>query len=287
MENQSLESTLSAIRKSNDGVLKGLVAIGSVLEKMDARLQKQDENDLAVERAKEEAERLKREEEEKVALKSTVLKELLAELKQEYDEQLLNLGGDTVAPVKEKTSWPMGSNPAGEDKEKTIFPRNDTSKKQNAIQAQDVVGDKVVDEDEKDLEDEKDVAAEYPMEEDEYKEHPYVKSLLAKVAKLEKSVNDALELRKSLPQLIEKETNTRLQKMGFREEKTMKPRRVEQSLPTEEPVKIEKAEDVTNVIRQLSKHSYRELRQMQLDAGIGVFAGLNAGAQTDWSHYGD
>ena len=244
------------LEKYMEGTSLGLAALSEVLTKMDARLTKAEVEQNAVELAK-------AEEEERTSLIKDVAS-AVAELLKATDD----LDGDKTRTAKKSGAL----NADGDDSSATVTPPSAAPDQQATIQAED---------DEKKEEDIED--AEYPMKEgapededvkpkdveeaasdeepeDEDIEDAVVQSMKKQIDALQKQISD---YEGSLSKAVSDETDTRLRKMGFKEERRL-------VAPTQSPsfgedeVKIVKASPTgDDITEQLADLSYSELRKLQ------------------------
>ena len=228
------------IRKQNEGVTLGLGALAEVLDRMNTRLSKADDDE----------EKTKREEEEEEEQKAmyNVIKEIV---KQELRET-----GET----KEKKASGLPEPPA--EKEADV-PQEKIKNKPEQSQTP-VVGMKKQDEEEEDQNDD---------EEDEDKEeYPELEAMKKENADLKTQIE---EMKKSIVAEVRKATDSRLRKMGWKEEKQLAGV-VRKELGDDNPPII-KAADVTSeedVIEQLSKLSYSALNKLRFQVEMGNTDGI-------------
>ena len=244
------------LEKYMEGTSLGLAALSEVLTKMDARLTKAEVEQNAVELAK-------AEEEERTSLIKDVAS-AVAELLKATDD----LDGDKTRTAKKSGAL----NADGDDSSATVTPPSAAPDQQATIQAED---DKDKDED---IED-----AEYPMKEgapededvkpkdveeaasdeepeDEDIEDAVVQSMKKQIDALQKQISD---YEGSLSKAVSDETDTRLRKMGFKEERRLVAPTQSTSFGEDE-VKIVKASPTGgDITEQLADLSYSELRKLQ------------------------
>ena len=244
------------LEKYMEGTSLGLAALSEVLTKMDARLTKAEVEQNAVELAK-------AEEEERTSLIKDVAS-AVAELLKATDD----LDGDKTRTAKKSGAL----NADGDDSSATVTPPSAAPDQQATIQAED---------DEKKEEDIED--AEYPMKEgdpededvkpkdveeaasdeepeDEDIEDAVVQSMKKQIDALQKQISD---YEGSLSKAVSDETDTRLRKMGFKEERRLVAPTQSTSFGEDE-VKIVKASPTgDDITEQLADLSYSELRKLQ------------------------
>ena len=244
------------LEKYMEGTSLGLAALSEVLTKMDARLTKAEVEQNAVELAK-------AEEEERTSLIKDVAS-AVAELLKATDD----LDGDKTRTAKKSGAL----NADGDDSSATVTPPSAAPDQQATIQAED-------DKDKyEDIED-----AEYPMKEgapededvkpkdveeaasdeepeDEDIEDAVVQSMKKQIDALQKQISD---YEGSLSKAVSDETDTRLRKMGFKEERRLVAPTQSTSFGEDE-VKIVKASPTgDDITEQLADLSYSELRKLQ------------------------
>ena len=240
------------LEKYMEGTSLGLAALSEVLTKMDARLTKAEVEQNAVELAK-------AEEEERTSLIKDVAS-AVAELLKATDD----LDGDKTRTAKKSGAL----NADGDDSSATVTPPSAAPDQQATIQAED---------DEKKEEDIED--AEYPMKEGDVKpkdveeaasededakeediEDAVVQSMKKQIDALQKQISD---YEGSLSKAVSDETDTRLRKMGFKEERRLVAPTQSTSFGEDE-VKIVKASPTgDDITEQLADLSYSELRKLQ------------------------
>ena len=119
-------------------------------------------------------------------------------------------------------------------------------------------------EEEEDEEEEMDKAHEDDDDEEEVDKGKYMKSKdsNSEIATLKKQI---AELQSGIDEKIQKEADTRLRKLGFREETGLKAPEVVRydTMGVEDTTPIQKSEEPTNVVEQLAKMSYTQLRTLQ------------------------
>jgi len=101
-------------------------------------------------------------------------------------------------------------------------------------------------------------------DEEEVDKGKYMKSKdsNSEIATLKKQI---AELQSGIDEKIQKEADTRLRKLGFREETGLKAPEVVRydTMGVEDTTPIQKSQEPTNVVEQLSKMSYTQLRTLQ------------------------
>ena len=119
-------------------------------------------------------------------------------------------------------------------------------------------------EEEEDEEEEMDKAHEDDDDEEEVDKGKYMKykDSNSEIATLKKQI---AELQSGIDEKIQKEADVRLRKLGFREETGLKAPEVVRydTMGVEDTTPIQKSQEPTNVVEQLSKMSYTQLRTLQ------------------------
>ena len=121
-----------------------------------------------------------------------------------------------------------------------------------------------IEEEEAEEEEEIDKADEDDDDEEEVDKGKYMKSKdsNSEIASLKKQI---AELQSGIDEKIQKEADTRLRKLGFREETGLKAPEIVRydTMGVEDTTPIQKSEEPTNVVEQLAKMSYTQLRTLQ------------------------
>lgn len=121
-----------------------------------------------------------------------------------------------------------------------------------------------IEEEEAEEEEEIDKADEDDDDEEEVDKGKYMKSKDSdsEIASLKKQI---AELQSGIDEKIQKEADTRLRKLGFREETGLKAPEIVRydTMGVEDTTPIQKSEEPTNVVEQLAKMSYTQLRTLQ------------------------
>jgi len=268
------DEILNRIEKHMEGTQLGLAALSEVLQKMDERMEAEDSANYEL--AKEEEELLEKEE-----LISDIAKAVMIEL----SDQGMDVDGTDIEnvgkpdPTSGATAEPNYIGDA-DDSSETVEPRTDISEQQASIMAEDDDDD---DDDEKekamrmkekamhgddDDDDDKEKAmmpkkekAEDDDDDDDDEEEKAMmggmKAMKKALASLQKQI-DAMDISKA----VKEESETRLRKMGFKEENGLQKPQLTNSFGAEE-TPIKKSQTVNDVVDQLTNLSYKELRKMQ------------------------
>ena len=105
---------------------------------------------------------------------------------------------------------------------------------------------------------------------DEDEEEDEEKAMLKKsIAQLQKQI-EALDISKA----VKEESETRLRKMGFKEENGLQRPQLSTNVFGADETPIKKAQTVNDVVDQLTNLSYKELRKMQEFKRQGIVEGL-------------
>ena len=282
------DEILNRIEKHMEGTQLGLAALSEVLQKMDARIENEEE--VSYEIAKEEEEQLEKED-----LVRDIAKAVLIEL----SDQGMDVDGTDIEnvgkpdPTKSATATPNYIGDA-DDSSETITPRTDISEQQASIMAEDKEEDKEETEDvdkaymkraameDKEDKDEVDKAMGFPKKEkamheggDEDKDDEEgdddddVKKLFKQMSSLQKQI-ESLDISKS----VKEESENRLRKMGFKEENGLQKPQLSNNVFGADETPIKKAQNVNDVVDQLTNLSYKELRKMQEFKRQGIVEGL-------------
>jgi hypothetical protein len=256
---------MERIEKALEGNGLALSAVAEVLHKMDARLAKADED-----------EEDKKELEEAAVEKAALVKELATEVA----NMLKADQGMDVSGGERKAKTTGGSSSNADDSESAANINTKIDQQQNTIQAMRKEGDEEEeDDDDKDIEEsyskgdkEEDEEEKYPVDEkaaddDEKEDEDEIKSMQKELDSLRKQL---ATLEGGMEKAIEKESENRLRKMGFREETGLvAPQQITHPLGTDGTTPIVKSDNPVEAVDQLTNLSYGELRrlQMQIQAG--------------------
>jgi len=270
------DEILNRIEKHMEGTSLGLAALAEVLQKMDGRMDADDA--YAIEKAEHEQAAY-----EHANLVKNIAKSVLIELSDQgmdvdgTDTKVVG-GGD---PTKGATATPnyVGNS---DDSSETVNVPTKIEDQQSSIQAED---------DEEDDEEEKAMGGKFPKMEnamhDEDEEEDEEKAYMKKADDEDEDEDESEKamLKKSIKQLqkqiasldiskaVKEESENRLRKMGFKEENGLqKPQLTNVFGADETPIK--KAQNVNDVVNQLTNLSYKELRKMQEYKRQGLVEGL-------------
>jgi len=262
------------LEKQMEGTNLALAAVAEVLQKMDIRLAKEEEDAEAEENEKEMAKA-------QSELVKSVATEVVAMLKAGEGDSYA--GSD--ASGDERKAKPTGGTPQNsDDSESAAGISSKIEDQQNTIQAADMGSDDEdedmekgahddEDKEEKGMykEDDDDDASDEPVEEkgmdddedDVEKMQKQLDSLKKQLADTEASISKA----------VQTESENRLRKMGFREETGLQAPKMTNGLGVDGSTPIQKSEAV-DTPEQLAQLSYSELRRMQHNIETGNTDGV-------------
>ena len=249
------DDVMEQIQKQLEGNTLGLTAVADVLQKMEARLEKAEESEY-------EEDLQLAEEEQYNALVKGVAQEVIAMIKADNE-----VGID----VEEKRVGGTKLSDANADDGSTTV---DNAKGTPTADAQDVIVSKMGkkplmkeddDDKEKNGRDEKD-------DDDENGSDEYV-AMKKQLEDLQKQVSSYQE---GIQKSTDSQVAARLERMGFREENGLAAPKIipDEVLGTESETFISKAEQTEDVVEQLSKLSFKELRTLQERVQSGDTEGI-------------
>ena len=263
------------LEKQMEGTNLALAAVAEVLQKMDIRLAKEEEDAEAEENEKEMAKA-------QSELVKSVATEVVAMLKAGEGDSYA--GSD--ASGDERKAKPTGGTPQNsDDSESAAGISSKIEDQQNTIQAADMGSDDEdedmekgahddEDKEEKGMykEDDDDDASDEPIEEkgmdddedDVEKMQKQLDSLKKQLADTEASISKA----------VQTESENRLRKMGFREETGLQAPKVVNGLGVDGSTPIQKSTAIEDTPAQLAELSYSELRRMQHQIETGNTDGV-------------
>jgi len=268
------DEILNRIEKHMEGTSLGLAALAEVLQKMDGRMEADDA--YAIEKA---------EQEEAAIQHANLVKNIAKSVLIELSDQGMDVDGTDVEnvgkpdPTKGATATPnyVGDS---DDSSETVTPRSSIEDQQASIMAEDN-GEEDDDEKEKAMHPMKEKAM-HGDDEDEDEEKAYMKKadddededeekamLKKSIAQLQKQI-ESLDISKA----VKEESETRLRKMGFKEENGLQRPQLSNSFGADTETPIKKAQTVNDVVDQLTNLSYKELRKMQEFKRQGMVEGL-------------
>ena len=263
------------LEKQMEGTNLALAAVAEVLQKMDIRLAKEEEDAEAEENEKEMAKA-------QSELVKSVATEVVAMLKAGEGD---SYAGTDVSGGERKAKPTGGTPQNSDDSESTAGISSKIEDQQNTIQAADMGSDDEdedmekgahddEDKEEKGMykEDDDDDASDEPVEEkgmdddedDVEKMQKQLDSLKKQLADTEASISKA----------VQTESENRLRKMGFREETGLQAPKVVNGLGVDGSTPIQKSTAIEDTPAQLAELSYSELRRMQHQIETGNTDGV-------------
>ena len=267
------------IEKQMEGTNLALAAVAEILQKMDGRFSKEEQDVAAQQQQSAQATA-------RANLVKSIASEVLSVVKGEGgdSEQGLDVDG------KERKAKGTGGTPQNaDDSESSVTPTSKIEEQQNTIQAmkkllkeyEEENGEEEEEETEKggmaykqdEMEEEvAEEAADEPIEEDEEEvidEELDMKSMQKQLRALKKELKAS---KTGMQKAVQTEAENRLRKMGFREETSLQAPKLNNSLGLEDLTPIAKAEG--DVAGQLVDMSYQELRRLQQKIDTGDTNGL-------------
>ena len=267
------------IEKQMEGTNLALAAVAEILQKMDGRFSKEEQDVAAQQQQSAQATA-------RANLVKSIASEVLSVVKGEGgdSEQGLDVDG------KERKAKGTGGTPQNaDDSESSVTPTSKIEEQQNTIQAmkkllkeyEEENGEEEEEETEKggmaykqdEMEEEvAEEASDEPVEEDEedvIDEELDMKSMQKQLRALKKELKAS---KTGMQKAVQTEAENRLRKMGFREETSLQAPKLNNSLGLEDLTPIAKAEG--DVAGQLVDMSYQELRRLQQKIDTGDTNGL-------------
>ena len=265
------DEVLDRVEKQMEGTNLALAAVAEVLQKMDYRLSKEDEDEEANEMEKAQAA-------EKADLVKAVATEVAAMLKAD--------NGMDVDGTKVRSA---GKSKAGAaDAESAVNIKSDIKDQQATIQA--MLKAAMEDDDEDEMEKADEGSAEEIVDEDEEKGGMYKEGdgededMVDEEKSMEKQLDELKKqiagYEKNMAKAVQTEAENRIRKMGFREETSLQRPQIiqkdaEVGLGVDGSTPIKKsAESAGDTVEQLMDMSYQELRNMQYRLEAGETDGL-------------
>ena len=274
------DELMTKVEKQMEGTNLALSAVAEVLQKMDARFSSDEEAEIR----KEEEQAIQS---ERMALVKDIASEVVAFLKADQ--------GMDVDGAKVRSASKTGKGSSADDSEKPANLSSNIADQQATIQAMRKQEEEeeedfppkggymkthVPGHDDEDVEkgddDEEDVdkaggAEEYPAEEDEPEEEE-MKSMRKELRALKKQL---VNYESTMEKAITKEAESRLRKMGFREENGLqRPQRIETPLGVDGSTPIVKGNNDVETVDQLMGLSYKQLRDLQAQIEMGDTEGI-------------
>ena len=269
------DDVLNKVEKQIEGTNLALAAVAEVLQKMDARLS-----------IDEEAELRKAEADQAQSEKTALVKEIAGEV-----ALLLADNGLDVDGTKVRSAAKTGKTAGGaDDSEKPANVKSNIADQQATIQAMKKEEDELEEEEEEatkggymkgdddpEAEEAEEGSEEYPKieaeEDGEEEEDDEEISAMAKELKaLKKQIAN---YEKGLEKAVTTETESRLRKMGFKEENGLqRPQIVDMPLGTDGATPIVKGKEGAETVDQLADLSYKQLRDLQAQIEMGNTEGV-------------
>ena len=302
MGTEEMNEYLGNMQKSQTGILLALGAVSDSLSKMNVHLDKQAAKEEEMKMAKE-AEMAKT---ETNLAKQNLIKEITTGVISSLQKENMELNASKFHPVKHKDIF--NAEGGDEDKQVDAKPRPDTKEVQKPIQAmlkelialnkhflkqhadlyedeeakEDVLHgeeEKPVEmaavgmgeEDEEMVAEEADGAAEYPMEEDEFKDkdmYKQFKALKKEMSSLKKSFDTEVEKKAT------KMADETLAKQGWTKEISRQPKLIKDKTMGLNEVPITKSKNKYEVAEELSQLSWKQITDMRAQALSGDTEGL-------------
>ena len=257
------------IEKQMEGTNLALAAVAEVLQKMDGRLAKEEQDD---EEAKREEEMQKAQSE----LVKSVATEVVSMLKAGEGD---SYAGADVSGDERKASPTGGTPQTADDSESDAGINSKIEDQQNTIQAADMSDDDDMekghnghddgDKEEKGMYKEEDEAADEPTEEKGMDEDDDMEKMQKQIESLKKQLADT---EANISKAVQNESENRLRKMGFREETGLQAPKIN-GLGVDGSAPIQKSVAM-DTPAQLAELSYSELRRMQHQIETGDTDGV-------------
>jgi hypothetical protein len=244
---------LEQIQKQLEGNTLGLSAVADVLQKMESRLEKAEEFEY-------EEDLQLAEEEQYNALIKGVAEEVIAMIKSD-NEVGVDVGETRVGGTKL-------ADPNADDSSKTIGENSSTKDSANVIVSKAGMGmKKNDDDDDDDRRDRRDRSNEDEDDQDE------IVAMKKQLEELQKQVSGYQE---GIQKSTDSQVAERLERMGFREENGLAAPKIlpDNTLGVEGDSFISKANEPEDVVEQLSKLSFKELRVLQERVQSGDTEGI-------------
>lgn len=276
---------LNRLEKQMEGNGLALAAVAEVLQKMDYRLMKAEDEENDDDEREKEVQEMQYAQMEKAELIKSIAFEV---------EDLMKAGqysGDRGMPVDGehvRTATKAGTAKNANDSESAVNTDTKTENVQGIIQAMqkeldllkegrwdmesqvDPVGEGEEDEDEEERRRRREAA--YPVEE-------ALQNMQKQIVSLKKGMATGTGGMSELQSIVKRESEDRLRKMGFREETSLQgPQLIRYDDPsmlgTDGTTPIKKSSTPENTVDELSKLSYKQLRDMQTQIEVGDTDGL-------------
>ena len=266
------DAILDRIEKQMEGNGLAMAAVAEVLQKMDSRLKKAEEDDAEDAEKREEEEEMENAAMEKALLIKAVTNEVAHIFKaSQYDGD----AGMDVSPDPETKAKAEGPSDTGgadaDDSESPVTIDSKTENVQHTIQAMQLQLQNLAKEyEDMDMDEEED--------DDEGSEENIESGYYGKLENMQKQIMNltkAVSTNNSIEKAVQRETEARLRKMGFREETGLQaPRQVNYDLGTDGTTPIAKAQTEGDTVDQLVNLSYKDLREIQTRIQAGETDGI-------------
>jgi len=242
---------LEQIQKQLEGNTLGLSAVADVLQKMDSRLEKAEEFEY-------EEDLQLAEEEQYDALIKGVAQEVIAMIKSD------NEVGVVVGEKKVGGTKVTGN---ADDSSETVSEDSSTANAEDVIVSKAGSGKMMKTDDDDDRRDRRDRSSEEDEDQDE------IIAMKKQLEELQKQVSGYQE---GIQKSTDSQVAQRLERMGFREENGLAAPKIlpDNTLGVENSSFISKAEEPEDVVEQLSKLSFKELRVLQERVQSGDTEGI-------------
>lgn len=268
------DSILERIEKQMEGTGLAMAAVAEVLQKMDGRLAKAEDEDEEDKEREEEIQDMQMAAMEKATLVKMVANEVVGIFKdgQYSGERGMDVGPDPATKAKAEKSADIGGVDA-DDSEKAVTIDSKTENVQHTIQAMQLqlsqiakeMDDMDTDEDDDENGSEEDIESGY---------YGKLENMQKQILELTKAVQTG----NSIESAVARETDSRLRKMGFKEETSLqRPTQIHyDSLGLDGSTPIMKSDNSSGdaVVDQLTNLSYKQLRDMQIAIENGQTDGV-------------
>ena len=252
--------TNERLEKSIEGTNLALAAVAEVLQKMDARLIKDEAED-------EEEEMQKQADVQRENLVKSIANEVIGVLKAEFN-------GMDVSGDERKASSTGGSPTDADDSESAVTPNTKIEDQQNTIQAMLKEDDEEEDSDDMDKGGYGKEDDEYPAPEPVAEEEEDDSEMKAMKSQLDAMKKQLEAYESGMQKSIQDETEGRLRKMGFSESDTLKAPEMVTPMGTDGVAPIQKSDSSADVVDELANISYGELRKWQHQIEMGDTEGV-------------
>lgn len=269
------DAILDRIEKQMEGNGLAMAAVAEVLQKMDARLKKAEDDDAEDAEKREEEEEMENAAMEKALLIKAVTNEVANIFKaSQYDGD----AGMDVSPDPETKAKAEGPSDTGgadaDDSESPVTIDSKTENVQHTIQAMQLQLQNLAKEyEDMDMDEEED--------DDEGSEENIESGYYGKLENMQKQIMNltkAVSTNNSIEKAVQRETEARLRKMGFKEETSLqRPTTINyDGFGIDGATPLTKSADSSGdaVVDQLTELSYKQLRDMQIAIETGDTDGV-------------